>query len=88
MVDEAKRAEYRRVFIFPYPVKRNGFREEAEKENGLLVRDSFRFLSDHKYLACIAILVVSYNLVINLVEVIWKDQLRELILPRKISTLI
>jgi len=52
--------------------------KRLKKKKRLSLRESFRFLSDHKYLACIAILVVSYNLVINLVEVIWKDQLREL----------
>lgn len=41
-------------------------------------RESFRYLSTSKYLICIAVLVVAYNLVINLVEVVWKDQLRQL----------
>lgn len=44
----------------------------------LSFRESFSFLSNSKYLICIAILVVAYNLVINLVEVVWKDQLRQL----------
>jgi len=52
--------------------------KRLKKKKRLSLRESFSFLSAHKYLACIAILVVSYNLVINLVEVIWKDQLREL----------
>ena len=42
----------------------------------LSVKESFSFLSRSKYLICIAILVVSYNLVIHMVEVVWKDQLR------------
>lgn len=42
----------------------------------LSFRESFSYLSQSKYLLCIAALVVSYNLVINLVEVVWKDQLR------------
>jgi len=40
--------------------------------------ESFSYLSHSKYLICIAILVVCYNLVINLVEIVWKDQLRQL----------
>ncbi|CUI15896.1 ADP/ATP translocase [Candidatus Protochlamydia naegleriophila] len=44
----------------------------------LSIRESFAYLSNSKYLICIAILVVSYNLVINLVEIVWKDQLRQL----------
>ena len=42
----------------------------------LSFRESFSYLSNSNYLICIAILVISYNLVINLVEVVWKDQLR------------
>lgn len=42
------------------------------------LRESFSYLSQSKYLICIAIIVIGYNLVINLVEIIWKDQLRQL----------
>lgn len=44
----------------------------------LSVKESFKFLSRSKYLICIAILVVAYNFVINMVEIVWKDQLRKL----------
>ena len=44
----------------------------------LSFRESFTYLSQSKYLLCIAVIVVSYNSVINLVEVVWKDQLRML----------
>lgn len=46
------------------------------KRKKLSLKESFSFLSGSKYLICIAILVVAYNLSINLVEVVWKDQLR------------
>lgn len=42
------------------------------------IKDSFTYISKSKYLLCIAILVIGYNLVINMVEVVWKDQLRAL----------
>ena len=48
------------------------------KKARLSLKESFSYLSGNKYLLCIAVLVVSYNLVINLVEVVWKDQLRAL----------
>ena len=48
------------------------------KSKDRFLRESFSYLSNSKYLICIAILVVAYNLVINLVEVVWKDQLRHL----------
>lgn len=49
-----------------------------KKKQKLSLRESFKILSRSKYLLCLAIMVVAYNLVINLVEVVWKDQLRTL----------
>lgn len=42
------------------------------------LRESFQYLKNSKYLLCIAVLVISYNLSINLVELVWKDQLKQL----------
>lgn len=42
------------------------------------LRESFYHLKNSKYLLCIATLVISYNLSINLVEVVWKDQVKQL----------
>lgn len=53
-------------------------KREIKSKGRLSLRESFSYLSNSKYLICIAILVVAYNLVINLVEVIWKDQLTHL----------
>lgn len=50
----------------------------AKTKKKLSFRESFTHLSNSKYLLCIAVIVVAYNLVINLVEVVWKDQLRQL----------
>ncbi len=44
----------------------------------LSMKESVAVLSKSKYLLCIATIVVAYNLVINLVEVVWKDQLQQL----------
>ncbi len=42
------------------------------------MRESFSYLFKSKYLIRVAIVVVAYNLVINLVEVLWKDQVKML----------
>lgn len=42
------------------------------------LRETFAYLSRSKYLIYIAVIVLSYNLVINLTEVIWKHEVREL----------
>lgn len=55
--------------------------EEArrtKKDKKLNFRESLRYIANSKYLLCIAAIVVSYNLVIHMVEVLWKDRLREL----------
>ncbi len=53
-------------------------RWEVKKKKKMSLKESFSYLSASKYLVYIAVLVVSYNLVINMVEVVWKNQLREL----------
>lgn len=52
--------------------------QEKAVKGKLSFVDSFRHLFKSKYLIYIAIIVVGYNVVINLVEVLWKDQVREL----------
>ena len=53
--------------------------KKVQKAKGKLsLRESFSFLANSRYLLCIAVMVVGYNLVINLVEVVWKDQVRNL----------
>lgn len=53
-------------------------RWEIKKKKKMSIKESFSYLSNSKYLVCIAVMVVSYNLVINMVEVIWKNQVREI----------
>ncbi len=54
--------------------------QEKIKKKGkkLSFKQSLVYLAHSKYLIWIATLVVSYNLVINLVEILWKDRLRQL----------
>lgn len=54
--------------------------EENKEKPGkkLSLRESFSYLLNSRYLLYVTIIVVSYNIVINLVEVVWKDQLRAL----------
>lgn len=52
--------------------------EDRSLRGKLSMRDSFRYLLASPYLLCIAAIVIGYNIVINLVEVVWKHQVREL----------
>ncbi|HKY69761.1 MAG TPA: Npt1/Npt2 family nucleotide transporter [Gammaproteobacteria bacterium] len=38
--------------------------------------DCFTVLFKSKYLICITVIIIAYNLVINLVEILWKDQVK------------
>lgn len=42
------------------------------------MRENFKYLFKSDYLFCLAVIVISYNLVINLVEVVWKHEVRAL----------
>lgn len=42
------------------------------------MRDNFATLAKSKYLLCIACIVLTYNIAINLIEVVWKNQIKEL----------
>jgi ATP:ADP antiporter, AAA family len=48
--------------------------EKSEVKMGL--RKNFAYLLKSPYLLCIAVIVLTYNIAINLTEVVWKDQLR------------
>ncbi|MBU6382938.1 MAG: NTP/NDP exchange transporter [Verrucomicrobia bacterium] len=54
-------------------------RKEPPKEKiRMSMRANFSYLARSKYLLCIALIVFAYNVAINLVEVVWKDQLKGL----------
>lgn len=59
-------------FYTPQQVK-----QEAKKSR-ISMRESFSYLWHSPYMLCIAVIVVGYNVVINLVEVVWKHQMHEL----------
>ncbi len=53
-------------------------KKAGEVRGKLSMRESFFYLVRSKYMIGIALLVVCYNLVINLVEVVWKGEMKEL----------
>lgn len=55
-----------------------------KKKRRLSMKESFSYLSKSKYILCIAAIVVSYNLVINLVEVVWKGKV-SMLYPDSVS---
>jgi len=51
---------------------------QTQKKEPLSLMESLLHVSQSKYLICMAAIVVAYGLVINLVEVVWKDQVKSL----------
>jgi AAA family ATP:ADP antiporter len=47
-----------------------------KKKNPISFRESMNNLLSSRYVLCIAMLVLSYNLTLNLVEVIWKNEVK------------
>ncbi len=56
----------------------NDVKGQKEVKGKLSLRENFAYLLRSKYMLYITVIVVAYNVIINLVEVIWKDQLKEL----------
>lgn len=52
--------------------------ENKTEKKKLSMRENLRYLATSRYALCIAIIVIAYNIVINLVEVLWKQEVREL----------
>lgn len=50
--------------------------ERPEKVK-MSMRKNFAYLAKSKYLICIALIVLTYNIAINLIEVVWKDQIKQ-----------
>jgi len=42
----------------------------------LSIRDSIKYISKSKYLTCLAIIVLGYNISINITDILWKEQLK------------
>ena len=69
--------------IFRWYIKKNrthtaSASRKPTKTSKMSLRKNFAYLAKSKYLICIAIIVVAFNLAINMVEIIWKDQIKML----------
>lgn len=52
--------------------------ERGTSEIKMSMRKNFSYLANSKYLSCIAVIVLTYNIALNLVEVVWKQYAYEL----------
>jgi ATP:ADP antiporter, AAA family len=56
----------------------NSAKHPPKEKKKLSMRENLRFLANSRYVLCIAAIVITYNVVINLVEILWKQEVREL----------
>jgi AAA family ATP:ADP antiporter len=68
---------YNRRVIHRDPVmKEEHIRNTNERKKVKMgMRQNFAYLAKSKYLLCIAVMVIGFNLAINMVEIIWKHQI-------------
>lgn len=52
--------------------------KKKERPKKMGIRENFRYIFRSRYLTCIMLIAVFYNIVINLVEVVWKHEMRAL----------
>lgn len=73
------------IFIF-YRLNKNVILPEERKAQAekpkpekikMSMRKNFEYLSQSKYLIYIALIVLTYNIAINLIEVVWKNQINQ-----------
>ncbi len=50
----------------------------AKPKIKMSLRKNFSYLAKSKYLICIAIIVLTYNISMNMIEIVWKDQIKQL----------
>ena len=50
---------------------------KKSKKKRLSLRDCIRYISKSKYLMCLALIVLGYNIAINFTDILWKDQLKK-----------
>lgn len=71
------------IFIFRWLNRHVILPEESKVENKpekikMSMRKNFAYLAKSKYLLCIALIVFTYHFAINLIEVVWKNQIQQL----------
>ncbi|MBI5346436.1 MAG: NTP/NDP exchange transporter [Chlamydiae bacterium] len=70
---------YRWLHKYIYPERKFlGLTPDRSRREKISLKESLLYVVKSKYVLYITILILSYNIVINLTEVLWKSQLKEL----------
>ncbi len=60
------------------PLGKKSTKKRGGNEIKMGIRKNFAYLAKSKYLLCIAVIVLTYNISLNMIEVVWKDQVHQL----------
>ncbi|NGX46953.1 MAG: ADP,ATP carrier protein 1 [Chlamydiae bacterium] len=66
--------------VIPFEEHATDSHAESVKKTGkkrLSLRDCIRYISKSRYLTCLALLVLGYNIAINFTDILWKAQLKK-----------
>jgi len=70
-----------RKVIDKEPIEEVAPKEKKEKLR-LSIRESIRYISNSKYLLCMAVIVLGYNIAINVTDILWKEQITKFFTDR------
>lgn len=65
------------TYLFKYAIEEQPEAQEKKSKVKLSISDGFKMIINSRYLMYIALIVLSYNMSMNLVEVTWKGQVKE-----------
>ena len=66
------------IQITPSSSKDNIASKKNSKNTKMGLRKNFAYLAKSKYLICIALIVLAFNVALTMIEVVWKDQVHQL----------
>lgn len=69
---------YKTLHLFVFKERKNSFLVKEGKRQKISLKETIKYVAASKYLLYIALIVLSYNIAINLTEVLWKAEMKEL----------
>ena len=69
---------HKALHLYVFKDRKNSFLIKEGKRQKTSLKETIKYVASSKYLLYIALIVLSYNIAINLTEVLWKAEMKEL----------
>lgn len=69
---------YKLLHVYVFKDRKTFFMTEQKQKNKTPFKENLKYVLSSKYLLAIALIVLSYNIAINLTEVLWKAEMKQL----------